>query len=165
MAMGVWTACCLSCDECVWDMHIQTFTKIVDISDRIVDLLESEGIINQPFSMEIGLIAPLYISGRMCRDPAVRLKILKLLDRGRQQEGLWQAKQTGAILQRIYAIENAGKSPGDYLPAEAARLRATLVHPRKVDLSGKRGNPIQFLLMSEDPAQGWNVWEEFIEAP
>ncbi|KPI37286.1 uncharacterized protein AB675_1424 [Cyphellophora attinorum] len=163
--MSVWTACSLSSNEMIWDQHLSSFTKILDICSRVIGLLEGQNIIQQPFSIEFGLIAPLYMSGRLCRDPSVRQSILELLGRGRQQEGLWQAKVCAAILRRIYAIEDVGKLPGQHLPSDTARLRATLIHPRKTDSSGIRGNVVQFFLTSEDVMEGWNVWEEWIEAP
>jgi hypothetical protein len=162
--VSVWTACSLSSDEMIWDQHLGSFTKILNICARVIDLLESENIIQQPFSIEFGLIAPLYMSGRLCRDPSVRQSILELLERGRQQEGLWQARVCAAILRRIYAIEDAGRLPGQYLPEDVARLRATMIHPRKTGSSGTRGNVVQFFLTPKDPSQGWNVWEEWIEA-
>ena len=162
--MNIWTVCCLRSTETTFDAYTGSFQKILDISGRVIALLEKANLARQAFSLEIGIIGPLYLTGRMCRDRAMRRRVIELLQQGRRQEGLWQASQTITILQRIYEIEEASMLPGEDLPGETARLRTTLLHPRKTGISGERGNTVQFFLTAEDPSQGWEVWEEWFKA-
>lgn len=157
--ISVWLACCLEVDEVAFDAHLSAFQRIISVSEAVIDLLDKSDLSKQPFSIELGLIAPLYMVGRKCRDPEVRRKVIELLRRGRKQEGLWQAKQQIQILQRVYEIEEAGAE----WPEEGARLQATLVHPRRTSGDGRRGNTVQFFLRSDDPLVTWNVWEEWFE--
>jgi hypothetical protein len=161
LIMYIWLSCCMSVEEGAYDAHLPAFQRILKLSEVVIELLDKSGVKEQPFSMEIGLIAHLYMTGRKCREPNVRRQVLDLLERGRQQEGLWEAKQQIKILQRVYEIEEAGK-PGQW-PEEATRLQATLVHPRRLGEDGKRGNNVQFLLRDEHDLMAWVAWEEWFE--
>ncbi|ETN45561.1 uncharacterized protein HMPREF1541_09393 [Cyphellophora europaea CBS 101466] len=162
--MSIWLACSLAVDECAYDVYLPSFRRLVNVAETVVQLLDRSEFKQQPFSLEIGLIAPLYMTIRKCRDSTVRRAALDLLPRGRKQEGLWEAKQVIAISERVIAIEEKGRLEGEHRPREAARLQATMVHPRRTRADGQRGNVVQFFLSSREPDALWEVWEEWFEA-
>lgn len=162
IALSTWLACSLAVDECAFDVHLPSFRQLVGTAEMVIDLLNKSEFKEQPFSLEIGLIAPLYLTVRSCRHPMLRRTAIDLMRRGRRQEGLWEARQTVAISQRMVEIEERGLLEGQW-PAEAARLQATHVHPRKTWSDGRKGNMVQFFLMSQGPPEGWDVWDEYFE--
>jgi hypothetical protein len=160
--MGIWLDCCLDDSETAFDAHRPAFQRLINTSDMVLQLLQRSDLRDQPFTLEIGLIAPLYLAVRKCRDPELRRAGIDLIRRGRKQEGLWEAKQIARILDRIVEIEEDGQ-PG-YWPAESARLQATLLLPRSTNASGNRGNIIQFYRQSSTRGEAWEIWEEWYEA-
>lgn len=162
--VSTWLACSLAVDESAYDVYLPSFRRLVSISETVIELLHKSNLKEQPFSLEIGLIAPLYLTVRKCRDPKLRRAALDLIRRGRRQEGLWEAKQMAAILQRVVEIEESGLSPGDDWPKEVARLQATHIHPRKTRPDGQKGNMVQFFMIPQGSLEVWNVWEEWFES-
>lgn len=62
------------------------------------------------FSVEYGIIGPLYLAGLNCRGPGVRRQVLELLSTPRR-EGMWDSQVIAFILERIIAQEEAEKLP------------------------------------------------------
>lgn len=160
--LAIWLDCSLAVDECAYDVHLPAFRRTVNTAERVIELLNKCDLVDQPFSLEIGLIAPLYLVVRRCRDPILRRKAIDLMTRGRRQEGLWEAKQTVAIARRTVEIEERGLQEGQW-PSEAARLQAAHVHSREIGLNGRKGNSVEFFMTSRGPLEVWDVWDEWFE--
>lgn len=60
------------------------------------------------FSLDLGIIAPLYILISRCRDPAIRRRGLQLLASCNRREGIWDSTLTARVAERIIAIEEDG---------------------------------------------------------
>jgi hypothetical protein len=60
------------------------------------------------FSLDLGIIAPLYIVVSRCRDPAIRRRGLQLLASCNRREGIWDSTLSARVAERIIAIEEDG---------------------------------------------------------
>jgi hypothetical protein len=160
--ISIWLDCCLDPLETAFDAHRASFQRLINTSETVLQLLEYSELRDQPFTLEIGLIAPLYLAVRKCRDPKLRRAGIDLIRRGRKQEGLWEAHQVARMLDRIVNIEEAGQ-PGCW-PDESARLQATLLLPRSTNANGNRGNILQFYRYSSSKGEAWEIWEEWYDA-
>lgn len=79
------------------------------------------------FSIDLGIITPLYIVVSRCRDPAIRRRGLQLLASCNRREGIWDSTLTARVAERIIAIEEEGAISHPVLYAsqipEHARIR------------------------------------------
>lgn len=60
------------------------------------------------FTLEMGVIGPLYEVARNCRDPNIRRRIIRILRDCRRQEGLLSGSMYAQIIQTIVDIEEFG---------------------------------------------------------
>ena len=99
----------LSTEQCAFDSHIVHFRSIVALS---TSLLKAPGSleIRPSFSMDLGIIVPLYLTVLSCRDPAVRREALSLLSRLSlpRQEGAWNANDASRVGQWVIDVEEKG---------------------------------------------------------
>ncbi|KAL1984203.1 hypothetical protein VTN96DRAFT_9424 [Rasamsonia emersonii] len=78
------------------------------------------------FSVETGVIPPLFYCGYKCRNWSIRREALALLRRWQRQEGMWQTPGAAIILDRLIAIESEDLSPGETVPESARILTAQI---------------------------------------
>ena len=97
-----------------WDKHKDVCEEIVSLATTVVQLQtatdkRSDTSMKGPqFSMDIGIIAPLYNVVHLCRDPCLRRKIIDLLYGALRQEGLWHSLITARVCEKIMLVEEAG---------------------------------------------------------
>ncbi|KAK5120560.1 hypothetical protein LTR85_006216 [Meristemomyces frigidus] len=93
------------CDgqEMLWDSFTADFQRLLDLANTFTDVVTTS---KDPdfstfpiFSVNMGVLAPLYFVTLKCRDPAIRHKALQLLSSCNHQEGAWD----GQILARSAA--------------------------------------------------------------
>lgn len=82
--------------EVMWDRYNETFRKVVDISEVILERHYSPGIkgawISRPhFTLDMSIIAPLYDISRRCRYPITRRRAISLLYRYPRREGIYDS--------------------------------------------------------------------------
>jgi hypothetical protein len=86
------------------------FQKIVAICQSIATATN----VAKPsqFSVDLGIVCPLYFTGLNCRDPTIRQQVLELLATPRR-EGMWDSQITIHILKQAIAKEEetAASSP------------------------------------------------------
>ena len=91
---------------------------------------------NKTFTMDSGVIGPLYDVAATCQDPILRRQAIFLLKTLSRQEGAWDSDLAARVAERVAAIEEEGlggvRSNADV--ADWARIR---VEPR-FDLEGRR---------------------------
>jgi hypothetical protein len=79
------------------------------------------------FSLDLGIITPLYVVVSRCRDPAIRRRGLQLLASCNRREGIWDSTLTARVAERIIAIEESGATSHPVIYAnqipERARIR------------------------------------------
>lgn len=99
----------LSSEQCVFDAHLDHLKSIVSLS---ASLLEAPGSleIRPSFSMDLGIIVPLYLTVVSCRDPAVRRQALSFLSRLSlsRQEGNWNANDASRVGRWVIYVEEEG---------------------------------------------------------
>lgn len=113
------------------------------------------------FSIDLGIIAPLYIVVSRCRDPAIRRRGLQLLASCNRREGIWDSTLTARVAERIIAIEEEGATSHPVLYASQIPERA-----RVRDLSTKFGLDRQGLIRytkSVDSVGPDDKYEELLE--
>lgn len=91
-------------DQTVWDEFRPLYEKIVDLAEEIIG--PSAGI--PRFTLDMGLIGPLYEVIARCRDPFIRRRALLLLKSAHMQEGVWNSTLTATVAERVVQIEEEG---------------------------------------------------------
>lgn len=70
-----------------------------------------------PFTMELGIIHPLFFIACKCRDWDIRRRAIAQLKRA-GKEGVWEGPIMAVLSQRIMELEEEGLSPGQVVPEE-----------------------------------------------
>ncbi|KAE8447220.1 hypothetical protein EG329_011051 [Mollisiaceae sp. DMI_Dod_QoI] len=91
-------------DQTVWDEFVDMYRKIVALAAEIIE--SSKGIPH--FSLDMGLIGPLYEVVARCRDPVIRRKAISLLKSAQMQEGMWNSFLIGTVAEKVVQIEESG---------------------------------------------------------
>ena len=118
--------------EMDYDEHLSDFQKIVDLATDYMKEEKSKlprpAISSVPtFTIDMGIIGPLYLIGHKCRDPRIRRDAVSLLRRSAMhREGMWDSTAADFVA-RIIAIEEAeagleGKATMAEEIPESARL-------------------------------------------
>ena len=121
-------------------------------------ILLAESLVPQPgspsysksflFTMDYGLVSPLYDIARICRDPGIRRRAIHLLRAKPCREGLWDGLLAAHVLERVVELEE-GMVPNVFCAADVpvwARIFEVVpeFHP------GKRSVTVTFTRESED---------------
>lgn len=109
--------------ELVWDLYQPQLVYILSTVEAIVKTgaapsstdpsethpSETHPVASQqPFSCELGIVAPLFLVASRCRDPLLRRTAVSLLAQCRRHEGRWDSIGAAAVAQRIIEIEEQG---------------------------------------------------------
>lgn len=101
-------------DEMPWDNFCPVFQRIVDLAGAALDLPTDQyedpamSTREPTFSVDMGLIGPLYDTACACRDPKIRRQAVALLRAMSRQEGLWDGILASRVAARVIEIEEAG---------------------------------------------------------
>ncbi|KAL3457533.1 hypothetical protein BJX64DRAFT_268673 [Aspergillus heterothallicus] len=111
--------------ESRYDAYLAGFQHSVQLAR---ELLKTDTSVDPipTFSVNLGIIAPLFYCGLRCRDWLVRQEALLLLRRWRRQEGIWSSNTTARVLARLIDVESTGLTPEDVIP-ESSRIEAVHV--------------------------------------
>ncbi|KUJ06421.1 uncharacterized protein LY89DRAFT_603422 [Mollisia scopiformis] len=91
-------------DQVKWDQFRDQYEEIVDLAEGIIS--SSAGI--PQFSLDMGIVGPLYEVTARCRDPFVRRRAISLLKSAQRQEGVWNSFLTATVAERVVQIEEGG---------------------------------------------------------
>lgn len=143
-----------------WDKYSLEMEEIVTLATCIIgrpnDVAgDREG--RCTFSLDTGIIVPLYIVASRSRDPVLRRKAISLLRRSDRQEGMWNSGQVARVLDRFVEIEELGIDENGYVPIWS---RVTDVHV-KPDPESKRAL-IKYCQRRGSDAE-MNIFQEWIE--
>jgi hypothetical protein len=94
-------------DETVWDPHVPVFEKMVSLADEVV-LLECSEQAPPVFSIDMGIIGPLYEVASKCRDPTIRRRAINIMKDAPRQEGIWNSSLVARVAERVVEIEEEG---------------------------------------------------------
>jgi hypothetical protein len=98
-------------DQMLWDRHTGTFRQIVQLSAEILNITDD----GRPsarrgahFTLDPGVVGPLYDVACRCRDPHVRRQAIALLNRFPRQEGMFDGVLAARAAERMVEIEEYG---------------------------------------------------------
>ncbi|KAL4744119.1 hypothetical protein BDV11DRAFT_176913 [Aspergillus similis] len=135
--------------ETGYDAYFARFQRVVELAKQLLMAAASQEPI-PTFTVNMGIIAPLFFCGFKCRDWLVRQEALLLLRRWRRQEGIWSSGAAARVLTRVIEIETAELAPEDRIP-EPSRIET--VH---VDVPGP-GSGLWLRYRRPGEVEGWNT--------
>ena len=96
-------------EQCAFDTYNSHFDQIVSLSCAIIYATSaSESLPAKPtFSLDLGIIAPLYYTAVSCRDPSIRRRAVSALSSPRH-EGAWSAVDAARVAFLALQIEEDG---------------------------------------------------------
>ena len=111
--------------ETGYDQYLCIFQAMVEDSEFVMDNIEPAKYKYLPFSMDLGIIWPLFFTATRCRDLQLRLKALRLLEKtGR--EGPFDGPRFAVLAKRVIELETGPDTTADNdistVVAEQARL-------------------------------------------
>jgi hypothetical protein len=123
-------------DETTWDHFIPQMEEIVSLSAAVI--AESARIDNlgPTFTLDGGIVVPLFLVASKCRNKVLRRKAMDLMASQQRQEGLWDSKLVGRVMERVVAIEESGlvETDGEDIPTWA---RVGVINAQ-FDIEGRR---------------------------
>ncbi|EED14639.1 conserved hypothetical protein [Talaromyces stipitatus ATCC 10500] len=94
-----------------WDKFNSQFAEIVSLAASIVTSsvtdAHAESSVKPAFSLDNGVIAPLYEVATLCRDPITRRKAVEVLRSAPRQEGVFNSYLSAMVAEKIIEIEEA----------------------------------------------------------
>ncbi|KAH7409156.1 hypothetical protein BKA64DRAFT_388858 [Cadophora sp. MPI-SDFR-AT-0126] len=102
------------------DSFIPIYRSVVDLAEKISnDPLFAQ---DDLYTFDMGIVNPLRLVAKWCREPTIRRKCIMLLRKTRCKEGLWDALCMAAVTEWQMEIEEEGMDENGYIP-EGARCR------------------------------------------
>ncbi|KAK4690572.1 hypothetical protein P7C71_g6246, partial [Lecanoromycetidae sp. Uapishka_2] len=98
-------------DETVWDEYTERLERIVFLGSLIVNSHSCDHITQKrgpEFSLDMNIVAPLYVVAHRCRHPVIRRKAIALLYAAPRQEGIWDSILTARVAEKLIHIEEEG---------------------------------------------------------
>ncbi|KAI9727226.1 MAG: hypothetical protein M1834_008486 [Cirrosporium novae-zelandiae] len=92
-----------SLDETLWDAQIPLFSDTLDQIESMRPTVNSGQ--QKIFSLDIGIVLPLFFTAIKCRDPLLRRKAIKLLGALHRREGVWDSEGATKVAEKIMEIE------------------------------------------------------------
>ena len=165
IAISILLSTCLSTREIIYDEFTTEFETMVSLVSRYLEdntkCVRTSSSSRPTFTLDMGIIPPLYLIAAKCRHPEIRRQAVSLLFRSPHREGMWET-DVAKFATAIIAIEEAAagleekETRAGYVP-EHARF-----HDVALDVSedGKRGKLTCGRFRFETDG-GWDVREEF----
>ncbi|KAK9416979.1 putative Zn(2)-C6 fungal-type domain-containing protein [Seiridium unicorne] len=157
--------------ELIYDKYLPQFKLAVAGARETLTLMEQSGRM-LPFSVELGVIPPLYIIISKCRDPMVRREALAVLRRAPVQESLWNRDIIIQVSERIIELEEGSDGfihdfppdmAGMVIP-ESMRLKFVKIGLRTIHEDGRKGDFVEFHSLPHGFKREWCVSHEFFAA-
>ncbi|PNP37752.1 hypothetical protein TGAMA5MH_10353 [Trichoderma gamsii] len=123
--------------ETEWDVFESDFRRNVSQATLLLQTLENCTPKNKPilaFSLDLGVIPPLFLAAVKCRKSEIRNNASQLLIRYSRREGVWDSVTTAAIGTWVTELEEESVGAGAFVP-EYDRVRKASI---KFDLVKRR---------------------------
>jgi hypothetical protein len=96
-------------DETLWDVYYPQFSSLLSHAKTILDAIPKSR--RKPlFSLDSGIVGPLYFVASRCRHPQIRREAIACLLSTNRQEGVWESQVVGRVAQRVMEIEESSVS-------------------------------------------------------
>jgi hypothetical protein len=89
---------CQSSNEMAYDLCIDEFEKILQLSESLIVAQTKDSVDYTPFPCEMGLLCALSVTARKCRHPDIWRKALALMKHAPLREGPWDCKDVRKLL-------------------------------------------------------------------
>lgn len=99
------------------------FRELVRLAGLLLPHQPRHGRCIETFTLDNGLVLPLWVTACKCRDAEVRAEATRLLERYPRRDGLWDSRAMRAIALANRTIEMENREPGDGLKRQWFRLR------------------------------------------
>ena len=154
-----------TCIDCGPEMSFDVFEPdFEDIISRVEVLADALALVEGPpldnestsFTMELGIIHPLFFVATKCRQWRLRRRAVRALRRA-GREGVWEGPIMALLAERLIEIEEDGVAGGDVIP-ERNRL-----HDIKKNVDYETGQVlIEATRSKDDNYENWEVIRESI---
>ncbi len=97
--------------QMLWDRYNDVFQKIIDLAESVLKtaaLLDNSNGTSGGFTLDGGIVGPLYDISRRCRDPQIRRRAIRLLCAYPRQEGMWDGVLAARVAERVVEVEEQG---------------------------------------------------------
>lgn len=110
-------------DQSSWDKYNHIFTDIIELAASVVDSthgidclslspsqlekLSNQGALKPSFTLDMGIIGPVFNAATLCRDPIIRRKAVQVLRSAARQEGCFNSHVCAVVAEQAIAIEEA----------------------------------------------------------
>lgn len=153
--------CVDSAPETSFDVFLAEFDQIVTRVEDLADSLALREALplddeSTAFTMELGILHPLFFVATKCRDWTLRRRAVTALKRG-GREGVWEGPIVALVAERMIEIEEAGLEPGDTIP-ERHRIHDVR---KDVDYDGRQ---VLVEARRSIDQQEWKQWEVIRES-
>ncbi|KAF7587877.1 hypothetical protein BBP40_006613 [Aspergillus hancockii] len=96
---------CLTRDQCIYDAYIPSFEVIVEQATLVLDASAGPDGMQPPFTFEMGVGLPLFLTVMSCRDQRLRREALSLLQKSPPVQGFYKCSPGSAIAEKVLQIE------------------------------------------------------------
>ena len=98
-------------DQTLWDQFEETHKQVVDLAELVYKGANGSHHLNRTvthqFTLDVGIVGPLYDTARVCRDPVIRRRAINLLREYPCREGLWDSLLAARAAERQMEIEES----------------------------------------------------------
>lgn len=122
-------------DQESWDKYNHIFAEMVELAAYVVDSthgidclslspaqlenLSNQGLLKPSFTLDMGIIGPVFNAATLCRDPVIRRRAVQVLRSASRQEGCFNSHVCAVVAEQAIAIEEAAAAG----PASESLLR------------------------------------------
>jgi hypothetical protein len=94
-------------DQTLWDEFMPIYDRIISQAADVVEPDDGENT-KPSFTIDLGVIGPLFEVISRCRDPVIRRRGVSLLKSRYRQEGVWNSFLVAKVAERLIEIEEEG---------------------------------------------------------
>jgi hypothetical protein len=123
--------------ETAYDVFLPEFTAIVNLAEIILPFLTPSHQGGDPrFSVDIGIVAGIFLVASRCRFDHVRTRAIEMLFSCNLREGIWDALAVAYVAKWLRSLEREGLAEGDLVPEEKRAVLSAI----NIDLQNKKAN-------------------------
>ncbi|KAJ5537853.1 hypothetical protein N7494_007332 [Penicillium frequentans] len=104
-AISIYISTCLSQRELVYDSHMSDFAVIVENASLVFEASGGSDYVQPPFTFEMGLGLPLFLTAVKCRNPHLRRKALGLLRQAPPIQALFTCSPVALMAEKCIKLE------------------------------------------------------------
>lgn len=120
-AASISLSACLTSSEAIYDAHIADFVTIVEQADLTLRTSAGPDGSQPPFTFEMGVGIPLFLTAMKCREPILRHRALRLLRQAPPMQGFFKCTPVALLAGNLMKLEEGyacmmqeAKSEADY---------------------------------------------------